>query len=143
LDPQLPHFRNLINLKICYLRGYLNDIRYFQYYVSVKTIDLIQTRSFTVEFVTGILNLGTYKELEVLRVEENLPEAINAEALELLIGHCPLLKRIELWGITGRDAEYVIGDLKRQILLQNFDLKFKLMAETLLPSHERYTDAIH
>jgi hypothetical protein len=139
LDPQLPHFRNLINLNIRYLPRYPHYIRYIPYYVSLKTIDLIRTRIFTVEFVTVILNLGTYKQLEVLRLAEYLPKDITAKALELLIGHCPLLKRIELVGITGPGLEYVFGELKHRILLQNFDLKFKLKDKTFLSVYERYT----
>jgi hypothetical protein len=152
LDPQLPHFRHLINLKIYYLCEYPGDISYIRYYVSLKTIDLVCTRSFTVEFVTEILNLGTYKQLEVLRVEEYLPDAITVKALELLIGHCPLLKRIELGGNRspgseyvfggnrGPGLEYVFGELKHRILLQNFDLKFKLKDKIVLSDYERYTN---
>jgi hypothetical protein len=139
LDPQLPHFRNLINLLICSHREY-PDIRYFRYYVNLKTINFLHTRRFTVEFVTEILNLGTYKQLEVLRLAENLPEAITAKALELLIGHCPLLKRIELVGITGRRLKYVFGELKHRILLQNFDLKFKLKDKIVIRNYKRDTD---
>jgi hypothetical protein len=58
----------------------------------------VDTSSFNVEFVREILNLGTYKELEVLRVQETEPHLINEKALELLIGHCPLLKLIEFMG---------------------------------------------
>jgi hypothetical protein len=140
LDPQLPHFRNLINLKICYLCEYPHYIRYIRYYVSLKTIDFLHTKCITVEFVTEILNLGTYKQLEVLRVEEYFPEDITPKALDLLIGHCPLLKRIELGGITGPRLEYIFGELKHRILLQNFDLKFKLKDKIVLSGYERYSE---
>jgi hypothetical protein len=69
-----------------------------------------------------ILNLGTYKQLELLRVEDD--DDIDVNALDLLIRYCPLLKRIELVGrrcFRGDD----FGKLKRQILLKNLDLKFK------------------
>jgi hypothetical protein len=74
--------------------------------------------------VKDILNLGTCKQLEILRVEERMRYIINVEALQLLIPHYPLLNRIELVRrIFGRD---VFEKLKRQIVLQNFDLKFKI-----------------
>jgi hypothetical protein len=125
-DPQLPHFRNLINLKIRNLTGNPNDFVFISYYVSVKTVELMLTGDFA-RFVREILNLGTYKQLELLRVRETIPRLINKKALELLIEHCPLLKRIELVGTAGDSEEYDFGELKRQILLQNFDLKFKLI----------------
>jgi hypothetical protein len=78
-------------------------------------------------FVREILNLGTYKELEVLRVEETARRSITKKALELLIGHCPLLKRIELEGFADASEEHDFEELKHQILLQNFDFKFKLI----------------
>jgi hypothetical protein len=99
--------------------------------------------SFTVEFVREVLNLGTYRELEVLRVQEIEPHLINEKALELLIGHCPLLKRIELVGSGASGAEYVFGNLKRQILLQNFDLKFKLIDRDIFPDCRSYGDLFY
>jgi hypothetical protein len=140
LDPHLPHFRNLINLKIWHFLGVANIIRYIRYYVSLKTIELVDTSSFTVEFVRGVLNLGTYKELEALRIQENEPHLINEKALELLIGHCPLLKRIELVGSGVSGEEYAFGKLKRQILVQNFDLKLKLIDGDILPDYRSYGD---
>jgi hypothetical protein len=124
-DPQLPHFRNLINLEIDHLVGCPNVSRYIRHYVNLKTICLIRTSSFTVLLVKEIINLGTYKQLEILRVEEIWQEDIDVKALELLIQHCPLLKRIALTG--GRRSLYrdVFGELKHQILLQNVHLKFR------------------
>jgi hypothetical protein len=124
LDPQLPHFRNVINLNIYHVYKYLSHYSYLPYYVSVKTVDVTLKVDFD-QFVREILNLGTYKQLEVLRVEQTPPHLITKKALELLIGHCPLLKRIELVGTTGDSVEHDFGELKRQMLLQNFDLKFK------------------
>jgi hypothetical protein len=126
LDPQLPHFRNLINLEICDLHRYPNDFPFFSQYVSVKTVELKFRPDFD-RFVREILNLGTYNQLEVLRVQETAPRSITKKALELLIEHCPLLKRIELVAFAGDSEEYDLEELKRQMLLQNFDLKFKLI----------------
>jgi hypothetical protein len=121
LDPQLPHFRKLINLKICDLDSYGNYFFHLPYDVNVKTVDLMLKVEFD-RLVREILNLGTYKQLELLRVQETTPRLINRKALELLIGHCPLLKRIEVQGNADADD---FGELKRQMSLQNFDLKFK------------------
>jgi hypothetical protein len=119
-DPQLPHFRNLIKLEVGNLDGSPNVCRFIGYYVSLKTIFFTDWSIFTVEVVEYIVHLGTYKQLEILRVEKY----INADALEQLIPHCPLLKRIELVGSTRLGTD-VFREIKRQIVLQNFDLKFK------------------
>jgi hypothetical protein len=124
LDPQLPHFRNLINLKLCDIHSYPNELFLLTYYVSVKTVDLALEADFG-RLVREILNLGTYKQLELLRVEETTPRSINRKALQLLIGHCPLLKRIELVGTADASEQYDLEQLKRQILLQNFNFKLK------------------
>jgi hypothetical protein len=120
-DCQLPHFRNLINLEIHLALTYPNYITYIRYYNRLKTIRLIYTRSFTVDLVNEILHLGTYKQVEVLRIEGDLTDV---EALQLLIGYCPLLKLIELSPVGILQLE-LSRDLKRQMLSQNFDLKFK------------------
>jgi hypothetical protein len=125
LDPQLPHFRNLINLKIYHLYRIPNDFLFFSNYVRVKTVELKLTGDFD-RFVREILNLGTYKQLELLRVQELTPRSINKEAVELLIEHCPLLKRIELLGSADDSEKYDLEKFKRQILLQNLNLKLKL-----------------
>jgi hypothetical protein len=85
----------------------------------------VYTSSFTVEFVREMLRLGTYKQLEVLIVEERWWKDIDVKALELLIQHCPLLKRIEIVALRYHSDGNVFQELRRQILLQNFDLKFK------------------
>jgi hypothetical protein len=120
-DLQLPHFRNLINLETGLALTYPDYINYIPYYNSLKTIRLIYTGSFTVDLVNEILNLGTYKQLEALRIQGDLPDD---ETLQVLIGYCPLLKLIELSPV-GKLQPELFGELKRQILSQNFDLKFK------------------
>jgi hypothetical protein len=123
LDPQLPHFRNLINLEI-YDAKNLNDFFYLPYYVSVKTVDVTLTGHFD-RFVREILNLGTYKQLELLRVQKTAPRSINRKAVELLIGHCPLLKLIELVGTADDSEECDFEALKHKISLQSLNLKLK------------------
>jgi hypothetical protein len=91
----------------------------------VKTVDVTLEVDFD-RFVREILYLGTYKQLELLRVQETDPRSINKKALELLIGHCPLLKRIELVGTAGASGEYDLEEFKNQIALQNLNIKLKI-----------------
>jgi hypothetical protein len=122
LKPQLPHFRNLINLKVELTSRRPVDFRYIRYYVNLETINLSEINIFTVEFLREVISLGTFKQLETFRVAECAPGALTVEALELLIGHCPLLKRIEGLGHCPNLNRHLIDDLKRGILKQNFDL---------------------
>jgi hypothetical protein len=124
LDPQLTHFRNVINLKIGDSYIYPNAFPFIPYYVNVKTLKLMFVGYFD-RFVTEILNLGTYKQLELLRVLQNRFHLITKEALQLLIGHCPLLKRIELVGTESNPEHYDLEELERQISIQNLNLKLK------------------
>jgi hypothetical protein len=120
-DFQLPHFRNLINLEISCIFIKPDYFNYIRYYNSLKTVRLKYTRSFTVDLVNEILHLGTYKQLEELNIWDYSPDV---ESFKLLIGHCPLLKRIEVRRDENLQSDG-FGELKRQVLLQNFDLKFK------------------
>jgi hypothetical protein len=88
--------------------------------------------------VREVSSLGTYKQLEVLRTQQIEPYFINENALRLLIGHCPLLKRIELVGSGSSGAEDFFGKLRSQLLLQNFDLKFKLIDRDVLADLKNY-----
>jgi hypothetical protein len=122
LNPQLPHFRNLINLKVGHTSRHPVDFRYIRYYVNLETIHLSEVNIFTVEFLREVISLGTFKQLEMFRVAERAPGALTVEALELLIGHCPLLKRIEGLKYCPNLNRHLINDLRRQILEQNLDL---------------------
>jgi hypothetical protein len=122
LDPQLPHFRNLINLKVENTSLRPVDFRYIRYYINLETIHLSGVNIFTVEFLMEVICLGTLKKLEVFHVEESSPGALTVEALELLIGHCQLLKRIEGLSHCPNLNRSHIYDLKSQVLNQNFDL---------------------
>jgi hypothetical protein len=97
---------------------------FISHYVSVKTVELKFTEDFD-RFLREILNLGTYKQLEVLRLQRTGFRLINKKPLELLIEHCPLLKRIEFVGTTNASERYILKELKRQILQKNFDLTIK------------------
>jgi hypothetical protein len=122
LNPQLPHFRNLINLKINQTSEHSVDFRYIRYYVNVETIHLRAVNIFTVEYLREVINQGTFQQLEVFRVMERAPGALTVEGLDLLIGHCPLLKRIEGLRSCPKLDIYRVLNLREKILQQNFDL---------------------
>jgi hypothetical protein len=118
-DPQLPHFKNLINLQVqC---AGLASI-YIPYYISLERIHWFMDRIFTVEFVKEVTSLGAFTRLEVFHIEECWPGALTMEALQLLIRHCPRLKRIEGLVNCPRLDKRDITELKRQISEQNYDL---------------------
>jgi hypothetical protein len=115
---QLPHFRKLINLEIGCLDGRPNVGSYIRHYFNLKSIHLMKTSSFTVKLVAEISNIGTYKQLEILCVNEDWREDIDVKALELLIRHCALLKRIELVGSSSiqRDVFMELSQLRHPFL---------------------------
>jgi hypothetical protein len=124
IDPQLPHFKNVINLTI--LDNYTPHGRYFRYiphYVSVEALRLQCRGIFTDEFVNEIVRLGTFKRLEVFHICEYGSGDLTMEALQLLIRHCPRLKRIEWLSRCRRVTGSRFEELKRQILQQNLDLE--------------------
>jgi hypothetical protein len=130
-DPKLPHFRNLINLQIITWRGPPADFSFIRYYGSLRTIDIENISIFTVEFVREILILGTFTQLEVLHVEESSTGALTVEALQLLIRHCPHLKRIEGLRSCSLLHTFDVAKLKHGLLLQNFDLEIKTDTSSL------------
>jgi hypothetical protein len=121
-DTQLPHFRNVINLKIKHYVARTIASRFIRNYINVKTIYFKEFCVFTGEFVTDIIKLGTLTQLEVLHVEECWPGALTMEVLELLIQHCPLLNRIEGLRKCPRINRLHIRNLKAKLSKQNIDL---------------------
>jgi hypothetical protein len=121
IDLQLPHFRNLINLKVKTNYGDLIDFRYIRYYVGLETIHLIGVSIFTVEFVREIISLGTFTQLKAFHVKESKPGTLTMEALQLLIRHCPLLQRIKSRIHWPRVDRLDICELQRQMLEKNFE----------------------
>jgi hypothetical protein len=87
------------------------------------------TSFFSVQFVRDILNLGIYKQLEILPAGLHILRDTDAYTLELLLALCPLLKRSELVGTKVFDRD-VVEDLKREIVTNNFDLRRKVIYET-------------
>jgi hypothetical protein len=125
-DPQMPHFKNLIFLNIDnFSRESATIFSFIRYYVSLKTIHLRHINFFTVDFVREILTLGTFKQLEVLQLKEELPGAVTIEALRMLIGHCPLLQCIKGMRSCPRFNSHLIRQLKDEIKSQNFDLEIE------------------
>ncbi|PNF26387.1 hypothetical protein B7P43_G17334, partial [Cryptotermes secundus] len=123
LDPQLPHFRKLTSLHIS---GGRDDARirdYIRHYVSLKTIRLKWNNIFTARFMLEVVRSGTLADLEDIEVHEDGPHAMTAEALELLIKHCSHLKSIKGSKTCYRIPRRFIEELKRRLLVQNFDLE--------------------
>jgi hypothetical protein len=95
-DPKMPHFRNLFHLQISSFFEGPTNFSFIRYYESLKTICITYLNIFTVEFVREILALGTFTQLKVLILRESFPGSLTMEGLQLLLQHCPHLKRISL-----------------------------------------------
>jgi hypothetical protein len=121
-DCQLPHFRNLINLELRNFGNSLVGESFIRNYVNLKTIYLACVNVFTDEFVRQIISLGTLTKLEVLHIQELWPGALTEEGLQLLIRHCPLLKRIEGLGYSAHFNYSLIEQVNIQMFEQNYDL---------------------
>jgi hypothetical protein len=121
-DSNLPHFRNLINLIVIKMLADPVDFRHIQYYSGLEAVHLFGVNIFTVEFVREIIRLGAFQQLAVFHLEEYRIATLTMEALQLLIRHCPLLKRIEGLAECPHFNSLLIKKLKRQILKRNFDL---------------------
>jgi hypothetical protein len=124
-DCQLLHFRNLLNLEIINYGEYRVCESFIRNYINLKTIYLENVSVFTDELVREIVRLGTLTQLEVLHIEECPLGALTEEGLQLLIRHCPLLKRIEGLSRAPNLKDCFIKHLNIQMLEQNFDLVFK------------------
>jgi hypothetical protein len=122
LDPELPHFRNLINLKLKIRPGIIT-MGYICHYVNVEELHLEEAHIAIDQFVTEIVSLGTFKQLALLHIEEYWSADSNMGALQLLIQHCPRLKRIEGLSRCPQLTGALIEEFKRQILQQNLDLE--------------------
>jgi hypothetical protein len=125
LHSRLPHFRNLINLNIVGSLIYSPDVSFIQYYVSLKRIHLQEISIFTVKFVRKILNLGTFRQLEVFQISEGWPGALTLKALLLLLQHCIRLKHVESLRCCPRLNRFIIEKLARGLSSQNLDLSIK------------------
>jgi hypothetical protein len=123
LDAQLPHFRNLISLRITDCDEEETNYNYIRHYVSLKKIHLTKIRIFTVEFMREVVRSGTLAHLEEIRVEEYRPGHLTVEALEMLIEHCSYLKSIGILSSFSSLKCELIEKFRRWVLLRNFDLQ--------------------
>jgi hypothetical protein len=127
LDPQLPHFRNLISLQIQLKSTYLvpGDFNYIQYYLSLERIMLYGFDLFTGEFMTHVVTQGTLANLRECYLSESNVGALTFDVLQELIRHCSHLRA---FGCT----EYLphldldnILELEHEMLVQNFVFDIK------------------
>jgi hypothetical protein len=138
LDPQLPHFRNLISLHIIKRNGDETNYNYIRHYVSLKTIRLYWINIFTVEFMRDVLNSGTFAHLEEFDIFEYENGVLTMEALELLIQRCPHLKSIKFAVTCFRITRRFIQEVKRRVSVRNLHLEiterqnFELIFDWLL-----------
>jgi hypothetical protein len=124
LNPQLPHFRNLIYLEISKRRGDHTNYNYIRHYVSLKKIRLESINIFTVEFTRGVVRSGIFTNLEEFCVRESGRGALTMEAVDMLIQNCPRLNLIEGLGDCPRFNAALIQRLERRSLMRNLDLAF-------------------
>jgi hypothetical protein len=123
LDPQLPHFRNLISLSINMSRRDEMNYNYIRYYVNLKRIRLLST---SIGFMRGVLNSGAFANLEEFEILEYGSGTMTMEAVQLLIQSCSRLKRIRGLETCKRIRRSFIQELKRRFLVQNLDVEITL-----------------
>jgi Leucine-rich repeat (LRR) protein len=122
IDPQLPHFRNLISLRITNCDEEETTYNYIRHYVSLKKI-YFRIRNFNVEFMREVVRSGTFAQMEDLYVELG-PGRLTMEDLEMLLEHCPYLKTIGSLGCCCSDhSEDLINKFQRRLFVRNFDLE--------------------
>jgi hypothetical protein len=125
LDPQLPHFKNLISLSIIDVRGGETMVNALRYYVSLKRIHLHDIRIFTDGFMREVLDSGAFANLEEFAIREYCTRALTMEAFELLIERCSHLKIIRGLETCRQIRASSIQELKHRLLLRNLDLEIK------------------
>jgi hypothetical protein len=125
LNPQLPHFRNLVSLLIDTAHEEEADFSFIRYYVSLEEIYLDGVNIFTEEFMREVLRQGTLANLkECYITEPDVEGALTFQVLQLLIEHCSHLKH---FGHTERLPNLNVANalnLQRELLEQNFDIDF-------------------
>jgi hypothetical protein len=121
-NPQLPHFGNLISLRIGKLCNDQTDYRFIRCYVNLEIIFLFAVDIFTEEFMREVVNRGTLANLTECYIHETLQEGMTFEALQILIQHCSYLKVFGYTNTLVRLSTENVLELRRQMLLNNFDL---------------------
>jgi hypothetical protein len=124
LDPQLPHFRNLISLYI------INDdqdetiYNYIRHYIGLKKIRLEGIHIFNVEFMREVIRSGTLAHLEEFRIDEYRPGGLTMDALEMLIEHCSQLKSMGYLRYCCSLNLDFLQELELRLLVRNPDVEF-------------------
>jgi hypothetical protein len=122
LDPQLPHFRNLISLHITNIDQDETIYNYIRHYSGLKKIRLEAIHIFNVEFMREVVRSGTLAQLEEFRVKQCVPGGLTMEALEMLIEHCSQLRSIGYLRTCRSLNPDLVQELKLRLLVRNLDL---------------------
>jgi hypothetical protein len=125
LNPQLPHFRNLISLRLIWCSTDETNYNYIRHYVSLKTVRFHPVNIFTAEFMRELERNGTFANLEEFDIIESPPGVLTMEALEILIQNCPHLKIIKGLKILQRLEPHFGKELKHSLLVRNIDIDIK------------------
>jgi hypothetical protein len=122
LDPQLPHFRNLISLQLRWCSINATFYNYIRHYVSLKRVLFYHIQFFTLEFMRELVRSSTFANLEEFDIIACRPWFLTVEAVELLIQNCPHLKIIKGLKTSQHLQPHVIEKLKHRILVRNFNI---------------------
>jgi hypothetical protein len=122
LNPQLLHFKNLISLQIQKHYRDETDYSYIQHYVNLEKIDLSWMDIFTDEFMSEVVSRGTLANLEECYIIETMEGVMTFEVLRQLIHYCSHLKLFGHTESLRRLDRENIEELKREMLLGNFDI---------------------
>jgi hypothetical protein len=122
LNTQLLHFKNLISLQIEKFFTDRTDYSYIQNYVNLEKIDLFRIDIFTDEFMSEVVRRGTLANLEECYITETMDGAMTFEVLRQFIQYCSHLKVFGHTDSLPRLEQENIEELKREMLLGNFDI---------------------
>jgi hypothetical protein len=126
LDPESPHFKSLISLKLAKFPQDTTDFLYLRHYVNLRSIDCRGLGFFTDDFVRDCVRRGMFRNLECFHINEIWRGTMTMRTVELLMHHCKHLKSLGYLGTWINLNPVLIRDLKQGILLRNFDLKILL-----------------
>jgi hypothetical protein len=124
LNPQLPHFRNLVYLRIDKAYEEEADFSFIRYYVSLEEIHLENVNIFTEEFMREVLRQGTLANLKECYIDESFGGVLTFQVLQLLIEHCSHLKHFGYTELLPNLNVANVLNLQRELLEQNFDIVF-------------------
>jgi hypothetical protein len=122
INPQLPHFRILLSLKIEKSVQDDTDFSFIRYYVNLERIELRWIQIFTEEFMREAIRLGTLANLKECYISEDDEGVLTFAVLQLFLQHCP---RLKIFGHTAQLRQLNalnVEHLRRQLSEQNFDI---------------------